>query len=64
MRDLQRKVWKFRDLTNKYGEPAFNDGKQAHHLPSQRYLEHHGLDTKEGLSVMLTDEQHTQTRTY
>lgn len=66
-RVAQRKVGnvgKFRDLTERNGGPAFNDGKQAHHLPSQRYLEHYGLDTKEWLAIMMTEGQHAKTRTF
>jgi len=66
-REAQRKIGNvgtFNDLTNRHGGAPFNDGRQAHHMPAQRYLEHHGLNTGEGLSIMMTKEQHIKTRTY
>lgn len=66
-RAIQRKIGnmgKFRELTDKQGGSSFNDGKQAHHMPAQRYLENYELDSKEGLAIIMTDAQHAKTRTF
>jgi len=55
---------KFSELTKNAPKGGFKDGKQAHHMPSQRYLEHYDLDTNEGLAVMMTESQHAKTRTF
>jgi len=54
----------FNDLTKNAPRGGFQDGRQAHHMPAQRYLKANGLDTKEGLAVMMTEEQHAKTRTF
>jgi hypothetical protein len=42
----------------------FKDGMDAHHMPSQKYLKDHDMDTDQGFSALMDRPQHRQTRTY
>ena len=56
---------KYEDLTYKIRpKGGFNDGMQAHHMPSQRYLKAHEMNKDDGFSAIMTAEQHKQTRTF
>ena len=45
------------------GRP-FNDGMEAHHMPSQKWLRAHGQNKNDGFSAIMTREQHKRTRTF
>ncbi len=63
-RVAQRKVGnvgKFRDLTK--GAP-FHDNRQAHHIPAKSFMKKCGINKDDGLSIMMTNEQHAKTRTF
>jgi hypothetical protein len=42
----------------------FNDGLEAHHMPSERYLEANNINPKQGFASLITKPQHVLTRTY
>jgi hypothetical protein len=54
----------YKDLTDGTGTGGFQDGKEAHHIPSRKFIEKHGVKDNDGLAVIMTKEQHAETRTY
>ena len=52
---------KYGDLTK---PGRFNDGLDAHHMPSKKYIEFKGIEKDDGFSAMIPREQHRKTRTY
>jgi hypothetical protein len=66
MRIQQRSIGNartYKELTKNAPDGGFNDGREAHHIPSKAFMEKHGISRKEGLAVMMTNEQHDKTRT-
>jgi hypothetical protein len=54
----------YKELTRGAPKGGFQDGKEAHHIPSKAFMEKHGVSKDEGLAIMMTEEQHKKTRTY
>lgn len=62
--DVKRRIGdagRYERLTKPGG---FNDGMQAHHMPSKRYLEANGIDHQTGFAGIMRKDQHALTRTY
>ncbi len=56
---------KYEDLTRKIRpEGGFKDGMEAHHMPSQKWLKDHEMNSDISFSAMMTKGQHADTRTF
>jgi hypothetical protein len=57
-------VGMYKELTRGAPKGGFQDGLEAHHMPSRAFIEKYGIPESEGLAVMMTKELHKETRTY